>query len=198
MERVTQDLPTWILVIISPTRVLFDRLKRINIQKWTRVFLTLNTAFLFCLPIMRRHLPFWYGFFVLVWILPFSRIVEIGYAFYNDAFDRLLTKPLKTNLTRVQRFKLLGCSYVEVAICYASLYLSLPWCQFKCPLTGSFESLYFSWATITTTGYGDILPKSVLSRLLCMTEIGVGLMLLVFAVGTYFSFEDSRPEKEKT
>ncbi len=192
MERLTQNLPTWALAIISPTRVLFDNLRGIHIQTWSTIFLALNAALVFCLPVIRRNVPFWHGLFVLIWILPFSRIVEIGYAFYNDTFDRLQGLPLRTELGRVERFKLLGCSYIEVAICYASLYLSLPWCQFNCALSSGFESLYFSWITITTTGYGDILPKSVLARLLCMTEIGVGLMLLVLAVGTYFFFAEGR------
>ncbi|MGD0941661.1 MAG: potassium channel family protein, partial [Terracidiphilus sp.] len=190
MERQTQDLPTWVLVIISPTRVLFEVLKDIKIQRWTTLFLALNTTFLFCLPFIRRHLPFWHGLVALIWVLPFSRVVEIGYAFYNDTFDQLRRVPLRTELDRVQRFKLLGRSYIEVAICYASLYLSLPWCRFNTPPSSGFEALYFSWVTITTTGYGDILPQGPLARALCMTEIGIGLMLLVFAVGTYFSFEE--------
>jgi Ion channel len=192
MERQTQDLPTWVLVLISPTRVLFEVLKSIDIQRWTTIFFALNIALLFSLPLIRRHLSFWHGLFVVLWILPFSRIIEIGYAFYNDTFDQLKRVPLRTELDRVQRFKLLGRSYVEVTICYASLYLSLPWCRFNSPPSTGFDALYFSWVTITTTGYGDILPQNVLSRLICMTEIGVGLMLLVFAVGTYFSFEDKR------
>jgi hypothetical protein len=85
---------------------------------------------------------------------------------------------------------LLGRSYFEIAVCYASLYLALPDKSFERPPTSGFESLYFSWITITTTGFGDITPKSALARWLCMTEVGLGLMLLVFAVGTYFSYKE--------
>lgn len=196
MERQTQDLPIWLLALISPTRVLFQVLRRVSIQRWTILFLAVNTAFLFLLPQVQRRWSFWQGLVALVWLLPFSRIVEIGYAFYNDAFDQLRQVPLRTKLSRVQRFKLLGCSYIEVAVCYASLYLSLPWCRFNTPLPSGFAALYFSWITITTTGYGDILPQSTLARVLSMTEIGAGLILLVFAVGTYFTFEDKRIQSE--
>ena len=198
MERQTQDLPKWLLFPISPTRVLFEVFRFVPIQGWTALFLVLNGVFLFFSPLIQRPWPFKHGLFVLVWLLPFSRIVEIGYAFYNDTFDQLRQVPLRTKLDRVQRFKLLGCSYIEVAICYASLYLSLPWCRFSTPPSSGFDALYFSWVTITTTGYGDILPQGVLTRLLCMTEIGMGLMLLVFAVGTYFTFEDRRTQAEET
>lgn len=114
------------------------------------------------------------------------------YAFYNDTFDQPRRVPLRTRLDRVQRFKLLGRSYIEVSVGYASLYLAIPSCHFNSTLPTGFEAAYFSWITIMTTGYGDILPQSPFTRLLCMTEIGVGLMLLAFAVGTYFSFEDGR------
>jgi hypothetical protein len=95
----------------------------------------------------------------------------------------------RSRLKRTQRFKLLARSYCEIAVCYASLYLVLPSGSFVDPPKGWFNSLYFSWITITTTGFGDITPKSMLARLLCMTELGVGLMLLVFAVGSYFSYK---------
>ena len=111
MERQTQDLPTWLLVFISPTRVLFERFKRVSIQRWSNLFLALNTAFLFLFPSVQRHWSFRHGLAVLVWLLPFSRTIEILYAFYNDTFDQLRRVPLRTKLDRVQRFKLLGRSY---------------------------------------------------------------------------------------
>src|SRR5277367_1965751 len=125
MERQTQDLPTWLLLFISPTRVLFERFQRIRIQRWSTLFLLLNTAFLFLLPFIKQHSSFWHGLAALVWLLPFSRTIEIVYAFYNDTVDQLRRVPLRTKLDRVQRFKLLGRSYIEVSICYASLYLAI-------------------------------------------------------------------------
>lgn len=191
MERRTQDLPTLVLLVFAPTRVLFESnfaRKRFAIGSWSFFFLLANCIFLFMLSTLKSHIHFLPGIYVLLWMLPFSRIVEIGYAFYNDSCDQLESKQPRSGLSRVQRLKLLGRSYVEVSICYASLYLALPNDSFvKAPTTG-FGSLYFSWITITTTGFGEITPTSPLSRGLCMSEIGVGLMLIVFAVGTYFSY----------
>lgn len=194
MERRTQDLPTAVLLVIAPTRVLFDSpfmKKRVAINSWTWIFLLVNLLFLFTLPLLKRHLGFWPGLFLLLWALPFSRIVEIAYAFYNDSFDQMKGLKPRSGLSRIQRFKLLGRSYFEIAVCYASLYLALPESSFNRPPATGFESLYFSWITITTTGFGDIAPLNVAAKFLCMTEVGVGLMLLVFAVGTYFSYGDA-------
>lgn len=195
VERRTQDLPTWFLIFVCPTRILFERSfvkrKGVTIISWTVGFLVVNLAFLFALPWLHQYLQHW--FISLLWAIPFSRIVEIGYAFYNDAFDQLEGFQPRSGLKRSQRLKLLGCSYLEVAVCYASLYLALPDGSFQKHPTQPFEFLYFSWITITTTGFGDIFPSSTCARLLCMSELGVGLMLLVFAVGAYFSYKDNGP-----
>ena len=193
MERRTQDLPTWFLIFVAPTRVLFERsfVKRrgVTIIGWTLFCLFVNLVFLFVLPWLQHRLRYW--LILLLWAIPFSRIVEIGYAFYNDAFDQLEGFQPRSGLKRSQRLKLLACSYFEVAVCYASLYLALPDGSFHKHPARPFESLYFSWITITTTGFGDILPSSTFARVLCMSELGVGLMLIVFAVGAYFSYKDN-------
>jgi len=194
VERRTQDLPTWFLIFVAPTRVLFElrfvKRRGVSIVGWTALCLFVNLTFL-CTPQLQRHLR--YCFILFLWAIPFSRIVEIGYAFYNDAFDQLEGFQPRSGLKRSQRLKLLGCSYFEVAVCYASLYLALPANSFHNHPARPFESLYFSWITITTTGFGDIFPSSTCARFLCMSELGVGLMLLVFAVGAYFSYEDNGP-----
>jgi hypothetical protein len=128
VERRSQDLPTWLLVFLCPTRVLFEwsfvRRRGITIIGWTVLFLLLNLSFLFSLAWLHEHLH--RGLVFLLWLIPFSRIFEIGYAFYNDAFDQLDGFQPRSGLKRSQRLKLLGCSYFEVAVCYASLYLACP------------------------------------------------------------------------
>jgi hypothetical protein len=198
VERRTQDLPTIVLLLVAPTRVLFDRQfmrSRVEINSWSWLFLLLNLAFLFTLPVLKEQIHSLPVLLLLLWIFPFSRIFEVGYAFYNDSLEQMEGQKPRSGLSRVRRFKLLGRSYLEIAVCYASLYLMLPDRSFEHPPTNSFDSLYFSWITITTTGFGDITPKGILARCLCMTEVGLGLMLLVFAVGTYFSYREQSPEE---
>ena len=83
VERRTQDLPTWFLIFVCPTRVMFERglVKRsgITIIGWTVGFLVVNLMFLFSLPWLNRHLK-WRLLLLLLWAIPFSRIVEVGYA----------------------------------------------------------------------------------------------------------------------
>jgi voltage-gated potassium channel len=51
--------------------------------------------------------------------------------------------------------------------------------QFKYPLV---DFLYFSAVTITTLGYGDILPNSSLVRALVMTETMIGAIILAISI----------------
>ncbi|MFA6075593.1 MAG: potassium channel family protein [Negativicutes bacterium] len=50
-----------------------------------------------------------------------------------------------------------------------------------------FDCLYLSIATITTTGYGDITPLTMLTRLICCLEMLSGQTIVVLALGMWFS-----------
>lgn len=47
------------------------------------------------------------------------------------------------------------------------------------------DFMYFSLITISTVGYGDILPNSTLSRAGVALEIILGIIVLVFIVGEF-------------
>jgi hypothetical protein len=47
---------------------------------------------------------------------------------------------------------------------------------------GFWDFVYFSGVTITTVGYGDILPNRTLVRMLVLVEILIGLVLFGFGV----------------
>ncbi|WP_166831022.1 potassium channel family protein [Thalassoroseus pseudoceratinae] len=49
------------------------------------------------------------------------------------------------------------------------------------------ESVYFSWITITTTGYGELHPSPGWPRIWACLEVGSGIVLLVFGVGYVFA-----------
>ena len=50
------------------------------------------------------------------------------------------------------------------------------------------ESIYFSIGTISTVGYGDILPYSDLARVLSSLEVFCGIMLLIFGVSELLEY----------
>ena len=46
-------------------------------------------------------------------------------------------------------------------------------------LTSRLDACYFSFATITTVGYGDYVPATQLARLIVMWQLGGGILLVV-------------------
>ena len=58
-------------------------------------------------------------------------------------------------------------------------------------------SVYFSLVTITTVGFGDVVPKSTLARIAVMAEIVVGLVYLVFFFGLLAGFLRERPTSSR-
>jgi hypothetical protein len=56
------------------------------------------------------------------------------------------------------------------------------------------DFLYFSGITITTVGYGDILPNSTCIRLIVLSEVLVGVVIFVFALNIALAY----PSNKKT
>jgi Ion channel len=203
LERKSDNWPKFVRIILAPTRAVFDSklLKSwqwLTIKGWSRFFLFANLTLLFFLP------PFWrtdgilsrLGVGVLIYLIPVSRVAEIFYAFYYDALEKLNEfAKHRSTLSKADRVKLAAQSYAEVSVCFAIFFRAMPQSWFSNPPSGPyrfwetqpFDWLYFSWVTITTTGYGDITPKAAIARAVSMIEIAFGLMLIVFAVGTYLS-----------
>jgi voltage-gated potassium channel len=50
------------------------------------------------------------------------------------------------------------------------------------------ESIYFSIVSMSTVGYGDIVPHSSLARLLASLEVICGFMLLLFGVSELLEY----------
>lgn len=55
------------------------------------------------------------------------------------------------------------------------------------------EALYFSVITLSTVGYGDIVPAGQLVRLLATAEVIIGLLLLLFGFGEIARLGDQEP-----
>jgi voltage-gated potassium channel len=127
----------------------------------------------------------------LLLLVPLSRCNEIFCAFLQDPFSRLRRDPQRTFFTLQDRIGFLFRSYIEVALDFAIIYFFLPSAWFHRESGIAFRSiidaLYFSGVTITTVGFGDIVPSHPLAETLVLYEIGLGLVLVVIALATYLS-----------
>jgi voltage-gated potassium channel len=59
------------------------------------------------------------------------------------------------------------------------------------------ESIYFSIVSISTVGYGDIVPHSSVARLLASIEVVCGFMLLLFGVSELLEYTREQRERER-
>src|SRR5205085_2039485 len=114
-----------------------------------------------------------------------------AYAFGRDALRQLRREHARMPLSAEARLKLAAKSYVEVvancALIDYCLTRLLPERLYRGGLSDIAESLYFSAMTITTVGYGDIVPVHVVSRLMAVYEVFIGVLLLVLTVGAYIA-----------
>jgi hypothetical protein len=73
---------------------------------------------------------------------------------------------------------------------FAVLYSILPaaaWHELKSAL-GVLYSLYYSVVTITTLGYGDIIPISSFPKIISMYEVIAGIVLIVLSLAVYMTY----------
>jgi voltage-gated potassium channel len=60
------------------------------------------------------------------------------------------------------------------------------------------ESIYFSIGTISTVGYGDIIPYSNFARLLSSLEVFCGIMLLLFGVSELLGYAREHRQDQRS
>ncbi|OPY90268.1 MAG: Ion channel [Syntrophus sp. PtaU1.Bin208] len=60
-----------------------------------------------------------------------------------------------------------------------------------------FEAFYFSFATLMTVGYGDIIPASSFSRMLAITESVAGVFYVTILVARLVAIYSSKGEKSR-
>jgi hypothetical protein len=75
--------------------------------------------------------------------------------------------------------------YIEIGLSMGYVY----WClgKFNDKAITISKSVYFSFVTMTTIGYGDIVPDSDLTRLLVTVHTIVGVFMLATVIGLFLS-----------
>jgi hypothetical protein len=196
---------------LSPTRFVIDCLKQERpglVPVWSLLF---PAAALVIIPVFllwKPHPLSWpltwreWLIMLLLFCVPWSRVVEIPWAFLGEANQRLAGKRARIPLPVNKRLRNLLFSYFELVVDFAVLYFLLPDGSFRFGTVafqqvrfhGFFQAIYFSAMTITTTGYGDIAPQRWASQFLCMTEPVAGLVLVALGIGSYIATIGSAPE----
>lgn len=64
------------------------------------------------------------------------------------------------------------------------------------PIWGYFDFLYFSTITMSTVGYGDILPNSTLVRMMVVIEVVIGQILLIVLLNIILIGYTKKKEKD--
>jgi len=64
------------------------------------------------------------------------------------------------------------------------------------------DFIYFSFASLTTVGYGDVAPKSILGKRLAVFEAAMGsvymAIIVVLIVGRYMSLQAEQNSEKDT
>jgi hypothetical protein len=197
-----------LFLLLSPTRLAYECLKFRTSKKtafkrrWPRWALVIEIVLIglaLLPPVIFKAISI-----PVLWIA-ISRIIEITYAYYNDGLDKALGRtrdPAPTSgeeLTTADRLQFAAKSYASLIINWALFYFALPF-VFHTPLilltdsspehlvvSSIWDFLYFSGVSITTLGYGDLIPYGRVIRLLSVCETLSGMIVLVFAFAIYLT-----------
>jgi len=128
-----------------------------------------------------------------------SRGIEVFYAFYRDAFDKLAGKAARSDLDGHRRIQLALTSYVEMILNFAMLLALVPAdCWHDEGGNGPksvTDILFYSASAITTSGGGGFVPKGIVPQAFTVFEIACGLILLVVCLAVYAGGRTEKPSK---
>lgn len=140
-------------------------------------------------------------FFLLLWF-SISRIFEISYAFFRDAYTHLMSEQQReaegmkkrSDLKYHERVHLAIFSYIELIAQFALFYYAVASAIYHYYNISAFsvvptivDALYFSGVTITTLGYGDISPTIFITKFVSIFEVLSGFTLLIVSFTIYVS-----------
>lgn len=188
------------LLLLSPTRLLAEALISSDWLKTYRGMSRWNYGFMLAagltcvgfalapMPVGPRGLG---PGLALMSYIAFSRVIELILAFSRDALDRSTSRPPRTPLLPRERIWLLVRAYLELVLQFAIIYYAMEVFSvgnaFAPPLQSVWDSVYFSGVTITTTGFGDLVPISTAPRLAALAEAVSGVFFIALSLATYLA-----------
>jgi len=117
-------------------------------------------------------------------------IIDILICRTSVAFiSRFPTHPLRTVLSTLLTFTYQVIGYAVFILASEN--------HFTRKIEGILDSIYFSFVTITTLGYGEIKPTSPWGKLLIIFELIIGLYFLVIILSVIVSWINEPPKVEE-
>lgn len=134
---------------------------------------------------------------VTSWVSKITIVFFLGYAVVSILFYLISQEEVTADMMMA------GASeYILIGILWACFYILIEAAypgSFNLNFTGvkmdRSEFLYFSFVTLTTTGYGDVLPVSVQARSLAMLEMITGQLFIAMTVARLVSLYTVRGNK---
>ena len=75
--------------------------------------------------------------------------------------------------------------YLEIGFSMAYIYWS--WGKFSVESLSRVDSVYYSFVTMTTLGYGEIYPMSDPTKILAISQTLVGIFMFAIVIGLFLS-----------
>lgn len=136
---------------------------------------------------------------LFVFIIVFYRLIDsLNYRLCILFVDRYKSGWGLRSLNR--SLILILINYFEIIIGFAILYLTLSCVKYSVTnsiVTNPISSLYYSIVTITTLGYGDILPINATGQILVILELIFSFILVILILGVLISGVRYIKEKER-
>ncbi|WP_222910215.1 potassium channel family protein [Pseudomonas sp. DNDY-54] len=157
---------------------------RVKAHDWAEVYLLLR--FIFALA-LTTFLPKSSALLFVIFIIQFCSIIYLlKIVFPVDG--RNLKDPSRS------LFFAFG-HYIEIGLSMGYVY----WCldSFNQNSITISKSVYFSFITMTTIGFGDITPNTDIARLIVTAHSIVGLFMLVTVIGIFLSLSTSDPKRQE-
>ena len=160
-----------ILIMEFTTRMLnSDNKKRFFLENWTELIAAI--------PFDLIMLPFVFNYARFIRLLRVLKFIKV-IALFSQFFETIDFFLKKTHLDEI-----LGVTLLVVLASTLGLYLFDP------SITSFFDSLWFVLSTITTVGYGDIMPQSGAGRIIGLITLIVGVLIfstITGAIASYFA-----------
>lgn len=160
-----------ILIMEFASRLLnSDDKRRFFLENWTELIAAIPFD-LIMLPFVLNYARF----IRLLRVLKFIKVI----ALFSQFFETINFFLRKTHLDEI-----LGVTLLVVLASTLGIYLFDP------SITSFFDSLWFVLSTITTVGYGDIMPQSGPGRMIGLITLLVGVLIfstITGAIASYFA-----------